>query len=200
MKASPSRFRSRGRARLGGRRACLATFAAAVALLASAGARAEYSARTNFVLHCQGCHGEDGIGGTPGEVPPLARSVGWFLRVPGGRAYLAQVPGAANAPVSDAALAALLNYMIETYSRVEAGDAYRPYTEAEVAAVRRNRPDIVRLRARLLEEIRTRHGVELWSEDGYAAARVDRAARAARVDRARGALAGRSDGRRGATR
>ena len=191
MTASPARLRARARARLGERGARLLVFAAAAGLFAAVGARAEYSARTNFVLHCQGCHGADGIGGTPGEVPPLARSVGWFLRVPGGRRYLAQVPGAANAPVSDAALAGLLNYMIETYSRAEAGEAYRPYTEAEVAAVRRDRPDIARLRARLVEEIRTRHGVELWSEEGYAGPGVDRG---------RGVRAERSDARREVTR
>jgi len=141
-----------------------------VGCLLPAPAAAEYSARTNFILHCQGCHGADGIGGTPGEVPPLAGAVGWFLRVPGGREYLAQVPGAANAPVSDAALAALLNYMLETYSRAEAGDAYRPYTEAEVASVRRARPDIVRARTSLVAAVQERFGVALWSEATYSEA------------------------------
>jgi len=124
----------------------------------------EWNARTNYVLHCQGCHGADGIGGTPGEVPPLAGSVGWFLRVPGGREYLAMVPGAANAPIGDAALAKLLNYMITRFSAAEAGDAYTPYTEEEVAAVRRTRPDVVAVRERLVALVREREGVHLWTE------------------------------------
>jgi len=115
---------------------------------------------------CRFCHGADGIGGTPGEVPPLAGSVGYFLRVPGGRPYLVQVPGAANAPISDGALAALINYMVEIYSAEEAGATFEPYTEAEVAAVRRGRPDIIALRASLVGAIRDQFGVELWT-DGY---------------------------------
>jgi hypothetical protein len=126
---------------------------------------AEYTARTNYVLHCQGCHGEDGIGGTPGEVPPLAESVGWFLRVPGGRAYLAQVPGAANAPIDDAALAGVLNYVIATWSGEQAGADFRPYDAAEVAAVRRQQPDVVTLRSSLVQTLRQRFGVELWQSD-----------------------------------
>ena len=125
---------------------------------------AEYSARTNYILHCQGCHGADGVGGTPGEVPPLANSVGYFLRVEGGREYLAQVPGASNAPVSDAALASLLTYMINAFSLEEAGTIFRPYTTEEVSAVRRSQPDIVPLRAALVSRLRDELSVELWTE------------------------------------
>ncbi len=113
-------------------------------------------------------------------MPPLAGAVGWFLRVPGGREYLAQVPGAANAPVSDAALAALLNYMLETYSRAEAGDAYRRYSAAEVASVRRARPDVVRVRASLVAAVRERFGVALWSEASYAEAHESKNAKTSR--------------------
>jgi mono/diheme cytochrome c family protein len=136
----------------------------ALLAIASTPANAEYTPRTNYVLHCQGCHGADGVGGTPDEVPPLAGSVGWFLRVPGGRAYLAQVPGAANAPIDDAALAGVLNYVIATWSREEAGAAFAPYDAAEVAAVRRQQPDVVALRASLVEALWSRFGVELWGE------------------------------------
>lgn len=133
--------------------------------LAAAG---EYAPETNYILHCQGCHGPDGIGGTPDEVPPLAGSVGYFVRVPGGREYLAQVPGAANAPITDRELAALLTFMIERYSAAEAGEAFAPYTETEVARIRRTRPDVVALRARLVADIRARLGVRVWT-DGYLA-------------------------------
>lgn len=141
---------------------CLLGFAAS--LLGSGIAAAEYSAQTNYILHCQGCNGADGIGGTPGEVPPLAHSVGYFLRVEEGREYLAQVPGAANAPVSDTALASLLTYMVNAFSSEEAGADFAPYTAREVTAVRRSQPDIVALRARLVSRLREKLGIELWAE------------------------------------
>ena len=141
---------------------------ALLAALVASPAAGEYAPETNFVLHCQGCHGADGVGGVPDEVPPLAGSVGYFVRVPGGREYLAQVPGAANAPVSNAELAALLNFMLRQYSAAEAGDDFEPYTAQEITRIRRARPDVVTLRARLVAEIRARHGVQLWT-DGYLA-------------------------------
>lgn len=143
---------------------CLLSFAAT--LLGSGIAAAEYSAQTNYILHCQGCHGADGVGGTPGEVPPLAHSVGYFLRVENGREYLAQVPGAANAPISDAALASLLTYMINAFSSKEAGADFALYTAREVTLVRRLQPDIVALRTRLVSRLRDKLGIELWAEGG----------------------------------
>ena len=123
-----------------------------------------YAPSTNYVLHCQGCHGADGVGGTPGAVPPLADSVGWFLRVDGGREYLAQVPGAANAPITDRELAALLNYMIERFSLAEAGGRFEAYTADEVARVRHLRPDIVARRTALVAAIEAGFGARLWVE------------------------------------
>jgi hypothetical protein len=55
------------------------------------------------------------------------------LAVPGGREYLARVPGVAQAPLSDVRLAALLNWLL-----AELGGAppVSPYTAAEVGALR----------------------------------------------------------------
>ena len=136
-------------------------------LMAAPLAAQPYNARTNYILHCQGCHGDTGISGTPTVVPPLLDSVGYFVRVPGGRAYLAQVPGASQAPIGDAELADLLTYMIRRFSAEQAGPDFEPYTEEEVRAVRRQRPDVVELRAQLVARIREALGVELWT-DGYA--------------------------------
>ena len=57
-------------------------------------------ARQNYILNCQGCHLADGTG-FRGKVPKMAGFVGYFLHVDGGREFIVQVPGAANAPISD---------------------------------------------------------------------------------------------------
>lgn len=88
--------------------------------------------RLDYVLHCMGCHLEDGSG-APGRVPTLA-GVGRFLRVPAGRAYLVRVPGSAHAPLDDAALAALLNWMLLRFDpEAAAAPDFIPYDAGEVA-------------------------------------------------------------------
>ena len=77
----------------------------------------------------------DGSG--PGQgVPDLRGQVGRFLGVPGGRAYLVRVPGSAQAPLDDAALAAVLNWMIRGFGPEAVAKSFRPYDAAEVARYR----------------------------------------------------------------
>ena len=64
----------------------------------------ENRARTNYMINCQGCHGPTALGSEAADVPRMKDFVGNFLHVPGGRAYLVQVPGSANASISDACL------------------------------------------------------------------------------------------------
>jgi cytochrome c553 len=54
------------------------------------------SVQAAYMLGCQGCHLEDGRGFPQRGVPALNEFVGNFLKVPGGREYLVQVPGAAQ--------------------------------------------------------------------------------------------------------
>ena len=111
----------------------------------------------DYAVTCQGCHRADGTG-TPGTVPALAGSVGKFLRVPGGREFLVRVPGVAQAPLDDAALAAVLNWMLERFGRDDVPEGVVPYAAAEVGRLRR-RPltDVDGARRALLEAIeRTR--------------------------------------------
>jgi cytochrome c553 len=82
---------------------------AALALLA--GSAWAGSPQVDYALHCMGCHLDDGRE-TPGRIPALAGSMGRFLALPEGRAFLVRVPGSAQAPLDDAALAALLNWML----------------------------------------------------------------------------------------
>ena len=106
---------------------------AALALVAGA---AEAGPQVDYVLHCQGCHLADGSG-APGAVPTLRNSVGRFLQVPGGREYLVRVPGSSMAPLGDAELAAVLNWMIRRFGPAPIARDFRAYTPDEVAAIRR---------------------------------------------------------------
>lgn len=91
-------------------------------------------AEQDWTLHCRGCHGAAGEGAV-GAVPSLA-DVSRFLRVPGGRGYLVQVPGVAQAPLDDAALAALLNWMIAAFDAGARAAGFVPYDAAEVERLR----------------------------------------------------------------
>jgi mono/diheme cytochrome c family protein len=93
-------------------------------------------ARVNYMLNCQGCHGANAEGNKRTDVPRMRDQVGNFLRVPGGREYLVQVPGSANASVSDAQLAELLNWMLPNISAAQLPPDFVPYTEAEIRTLR----------------------------------------------------------------
>ena len=94
------------------------------------------AAETNYMLHCQGCHRPDGSG-VPGAVPALPGQVGKFLRTPAGRAFLVRVPGAANAPISDAELAELLDWIVRRFDPEHVPADFAGYTAEEVGALRK---------------------------------------------------------------
>jgi mono/diheme cytochrome c family protein len=128
--------------------------------------RAGFTPATHYVLHCQGCHGADGYGELPGMIPPLRGSVGYFTQVPGGRAYLAQVPGVAQAPLADAELAALLDYVLDRFAADERAPGFASYSADEVGRLRRESVDVVAVRSRLSALIRERTGAVLWEPHG----------------------------------
>jgi len=116
-------------------------------------------ARQDYILNCQGCHLADGSG-APGKVPNLNGFLGNFLHVPGGREYLIQVPGAAHSVLNDDRLAAVMNWMLENFSRAQLPDDYVPYSGEEVGALRKNALlDPGARRGELLHEIETLLGV-----------------------------------------
>ena len=96
------------------------------------------SPHNNYVIHCQGCHLADGSGHPP-DVPSFTGQLGDFLRVEGGRAYLVQVPGTANAPLDDRSVAELLNWMLERFSDRMRPANFAPYSAQEVAGYRREK-------------------------------------------------------------
>lgn len=89
----------------------------------------------HWALNCQGCHQPHGAG-LPGATPPLRGVVARFTATPEGRTYLARVPGVANAPLSDADLAELLNWLLLRFDREHLSADFRPYQAAEVATLR----------------------------------------------------------------
>ena len=115
--------------------------------------------RNDYMLQCQGCHLADGGGsyaaGTDeiGGVPSLRGFVGRFLAVPGGREYLIRVPGGAQSPLSDAELAAVLNWMIREFDPEAVSQDFIPFGAQEVARHRRPLVDVETVRRALLRRI-----------------------------------------------
>ena len=90
----------------------------------------------DYTLYCQGCHGPQAQG-VPGKIPPLARTLGRFMQNPAGREYLLRVPGAANSALSDAQLAAVLNWLAREYSAADLPADVRWFSPEEVTRSRR---------------------------------------------------------------
>jgi len=104
------------------------------------------------MLQCQGCHLADGSG-VPDAVPSFA-GVGRFLRTSRGREYLIRVPGASQSPLSDAALAALLDWLVARFDPATAAIGFRPFDAAEVSRWRRPPlSEVAALRRSLLAEL-----------------------------------------------
>ncbi|WP_326537403.1 cytochrome c [Pseudorhodoferax sp.] len=126
--------------------ACLATAAAAQE-------RPERSvrARTLYVHHCSGCHLPDGSGAPDKAIPSMRGMLGQFLQVPGGREFIAQVPGVMNSPLKDAEAAELMNWLLPYVSAATLPAGLAPYTADEMARLRHSRPaDLMARRAELL--------------------------------------------------
>lgn len=111
--------------------------------------------RNNFLLHCSGCHQQDGSGSPENGIPSMRGRVSHFLRLPEGRAFLVQVPGTSQSALGDAAVAELLNWMVNQFSRDEIPPGFIPYTAAEVARLRALRlSDIPAKRAAVVGSLR----------------------------------------------
>ena len=97
---------------------------------------ASADAAFDYTLHCQGCHLEDGRGTAP-DVPALRDTLGKLVAQPGGREYITRVPGASQAPISDARLAAVLNWVLQAFNAKTLPSGFAPYTAEEIARGRR---------------------------------------------------------------
>lgn len=93
-------------------------------------------ARHDWMLHCQGCHGARGEISTPGMPALRGRMAGYSGAA---RARLVRVPGVANSSLSDARIAATLNWMLATFDGERPPAGFHAFTGEEVAALRGRR-------------------------------------------------------------
>ena len=90
----------------------------------------------SYLLHCSGCHIEDGSGDPP-EVPDLRKNLDKLLRSETGRGYMLRVPGVTDTPVTPREMAELMNWLIaEFYPELQ---DFRPFSAEEVVSGRATR-------------------------------------------------------------
>ena len=100
--------------------------------MAASSAAADGLEAHDYLLNCSGCHRASGLGST--TVPSLDR-LAELPTTPEARRYLVQVPGVAQAPLSDARLAELLNWLVLRFT----GTAPSPlFGASEVGELRRS--------------------------------------------------------------
>jgi mono/diheme cytochrome c family protein len=115
---------------------------------------AHASPQQDYVLYCMGCHGVQAEG-VPGKVPPLAHALGRYMRTAAGRNYVLRVPGAANSVLSDAQLAAVLNWLAQTFDGEELAKSNAPlFTTAEVTGSRHSPlPSVLATRREVVRDL-----------------------------------------------
>lgn len=105
--------------------------------LVSSGAAAELSPNVNYLLRCQGCHMTDGRGLPSSGIPDFVDQVGVFAGLPEGRQYLLHVPGVIGSSLTDAEIAGVLNYIMDTYAGPSLPEGNTAFTAEEVNALRK---------------------------------------------------------------
>lgn len=132
-------------------------------LACAAGLAAAQDGKAVYDAHCAACHQPDGAGAL-GLAPPLAGTLGQRMAVPAGRQYVAGVVIAGLAgkleskgvvyegimpawpQLSDAELAAVLNYVLNTFNAADLPAAHQPIAADELAAPRAKKPTARELR------------------------------------------------------
>ena len=112
-----------------------------------------YEPRVNYELQCMGCHLADGSGES-GRVPSVRGTLLPFSMISAGREFVLRVPGVAQSPLTDAEVAAVLNWMARNLSDAPLPAGFRDYSAGEVRAVRgRPLPQVSAARRKLLERV-----------------------------------------------
>jgi len=106
-----------------------------LAILLASVTPAKADTRTDYLLHCSGCHLADGSG-APDDVPSLRDGLGWIASMAEGRGYLVRVPGSSQAQLNDAELAAVINWVLTEFNSATLADDFKPLTANEVGRAR----------------------------------------------------------------
>lgn len=132
----------------------LLALACILAIAAHASPSQGASPQQDYVLYCMGCHGTQAEG-VPGKVPPLAHALGSYMRTPAGRNYVLRIPGAANSVLTDAQLAAVLNWLAQTFDGAELTQSNAPlFTATEVTALRHSPlPSVLATRREVVHDL-----------------------------------------------
>lgn len=118
-------------------------------------------ARGDYILHCSGCHLQDGTGNPAKGIPRFTDQIGYFLRVPEGREFLMQVPGLLSARLSDQRAAAVVNYIIVTYSGPSLPEKFERYSGDEAKALRESKPADITSKRRALYDRLVQEGLPI---------------------------------------
>lgn len=110
------------------------------ALTASAQDKSAVRARLDFLLHCSGCHGQDGTGNPEKGIPNFVGQVGHFQRLPEGREFVMQVPGLLSSGLSNERAAAVTSWMIRQFAGSSLPADFVTYTASEAKRARETRP------------------------------------------------------------
>ncbi len=131
----------------------LAAAAGLLASIALPSAGYSYEPRVNYELQCMGCHLADGTGES-GRVPSVRSTLVPFSMIPEGREFVLRVPGVAQSALTDADIAAVLNWMARQLSDTALPAGFRDYDAGQVHALR-GRPlaQVSQARQKLLERI-----------------------------------------------
>jgi len=110
------------------------------------------SASNLYLLNCWGCHGSRGEG-IIGTAPSLVH-LGDFLKVPGGRAYIMEVPGVAMSSLSDTQIAVVMNWTLRNLNQSPLPRDFMPYTADEIHRYRAVRlADLSKTRRALVDQL-----------------------------------------------
>ncbi|KHS46756.1 cytochrome c family protein [Novosphingobium subterraneum] len=89
-------------------------------------------AKADYVEHCAGCHGVQGLS-APARLPELRGRVGYMMCTADTRAYLLRLPNIAKSRISDnQQLADMLNFMVFGLGGTSVLAGTKPFTAAEV--------------------------------------------------------------------
>lgn len=89
-------------------------------------------AKADYVEHCAGCHGVQGLS-APAKLPELRGRVGYMMCTADTRAYLLRLPNIAKSRISDnQQLADMLNFMVFGLGGTSVLPGTKPFTAAEV--------------------------------------------------------------------